>query len=191
MKTNQNLVSTVLLISLFSSVTISSAQKMSVISHDKSRGLNGSFEYVKNSLPVNWQVYSPKTVPSSDFDFLIDATDTKEGKKSLKFIVRKCEAIGGWKSPGIAYQMNANSGEKYRISFWIKNTESNFFINVAGVSSFKNKTETIIKSDDKIENWKRFEYIYTIPKGMNALRFEANILSKGIFSIDDVKIEKI
>ena len=34
--------------------------------------MNGSFEIVKNDLPVNWYFYSPKIIRSGDFNIIID-----------------------------------------------------------------------------------------------------------------------
>ena len=40
---------------------------------DSSAGLNGSFETVESGLPVNWIVYTPRTVPDGDFDVSLDS----------------------------------------------------------------------------------------------------------------------
>lgn len=40
--------------------------QMSEIIRDDSAGMNGGFEKDESGLPVNWLVYSPKTVPNSD-----------------------------------------------------------------------------------------------------------------------------
>jgi hypothetical protein len=50
---------------------------------------------------------------------------------------------------------------------------------------------TIVRSQEAIDTWQRFEYDYTIPAKMNALRFEMNILQPGSFWIDDIRIERI
>ncbi|MBX9448834.1 MAG: hypothetical protein KL787_03585 [Taibaiella sp.] len=57
---------------------------MSVMIQDEAIGSNGSFEYSKNGLPINWQLYTAQTVPSGDFDIVLDTQEVKEGKQSLK-----------------------------------------------------------------------------------------------------------
>ena len=155
---------------------------------DKTAGMNGSFEIAKSGLPVNWLVYTPTTVPTGDFDIIIDTTEYKDGKQSLKFLVRECSPVGGWWSPGFCNEYQALPGEIYRISFWIKNHESEFLIRIGGVSVSKGEYDTIVNSDETINDWQLFEYYYTIPEKMKAIRFEMNILHPGTFWIDDIKI---
>jgi hypothetical protein len=163
---------------------------MSEIVSDNSAGMNGSFEVVKSGLPVNWLFYTPKTVPEADFEIVTDTTEFEDGKQSLKFIVRECIAAGGWHSPGFCNEFPAKSGEKYRISFWIKNSGSSFVIRVGGIGASEGQYKTIVKSDETIDKWQLYEYKYTIPEKMYAIRFELNILKPGIFWIDDLVIEK-
>jgi hypothetical protein len=158
---------------------------------DKAAGKNGSFEVTRSGLPVNWIIYTPKTVPTGDFDLIIDTLEFKEGKQSLKFLVRNCSPDGGWHSPGFCMQYEADPGEIYSVSFWVKNEASEFTARIGGVSATKGQYETIIKSKDTISDWQLFEYKYTIPELMNSIRFEMNILQAGSFWIDDLKIEKI
>ena len=60
-------------------------KQMSEVETDISAGLNGGFETVQNDLPVNWLMYTPKTVPDSNFNIVIDDENFIEGKQSLKF----------------------------------------------------------------------------------------------------------
>ena len=158
---------------------------------DKAAGMNGSFEVTKSGLPVNWHFYTRKTVPSGDFDILIDTKEFKDGKQSLKFAVRACSGTGGRLSPGFSQEFEAKPGETYKVSFWVKNDGSEFIVRVGGVSAFKGEYETVVKSKEKIDAWRQFEITYTIPEKMKALRFEMNILKPGSFWIDDIKIEKV
>ena len=68
---------------------------------DKKVGTNGSFENIKNNLPINWLVYTPNTTGEGNFDFTYDTENVKEGKQSLKLSVETCSEKGGWHSPGI------------------------------------------------------------------------------------------
>ena len=169
-------------------ILLSGCTRMSKEIRDKTAGMNGSFEIAKSGLPVNWLVYTPTTVPTGDFDIIIDTTEYKDGKQSLKFLVRECSPVGGWWSPGFCNEYQALPGEIYRISFWIKNHESEFLIRIGGVSVSKGEYDTIVNSDETINDWQLFEYYYTIPEKMKAIRFEMNILHPGTFWIDDIKI---
>jgi hypothetical protein len=180
-----------LVLMLITLVLIYGCTQMSELISDKDAGLNGSFEITKSGLPVNWLVYTPRTIPEGDYDLIIDTMEYKEGKQSLKFLVRECSPVGGWYSPGFCNEYTANPGEIFRISFWIKNHESEFIIRIGGVSASRGAYDTIVKSKDATDNWKLFDYYYTIPENMKAIRFEMNILQPGTFWIDDIKITKV
>src|SRR5712692_3845801 len=111
---------------------------------DKAAGMNGSFEVTKSGLPVNWHFYTKKTVPSGDFDILIDTKEFKDGKQSLKFAVRACSGTGGRLSPGFSQEFEAKPGETYKVSFWVKNDGSEFIVRVGGVSAFKGEYKTVV-----------------------------------------------
>ena len=84
--------------------------KMSELIEDESVGMNGGFEHALEGLPVNWLVFTPETVKEGgDFDIILDTTDYKEGRQSLKFLVRECSAMGGWHSPGIAREISTHA----------------------------------------------------------------------------------
>lgn len=163
---------------------------MSEVIRDEAAGMNGSFEITKSGLPVNWLLYTPKIVKNSDFDLIIDSSEYKDGIQSLKFLVREYAARGEWNSPRFCKEYEAVPGESYVISLWLKNNESEFYIKIGGVSAFDGKYETIVKSSEKIDSWKYYEYKYTMPteEKFDRLRFAINILSKGSFWIDDITI---
>jgi len=156
---------------------------------DTDVGFNGSFEHVKSGLPINWLVYTPKTVPTGDFELIIDSTDSKEGSQSLHFLVRECSPDGGWHSPGFCKEIDGVKGEHYMVSFWVKNSGSRFFIRVGGVSAFEGQYDTIVESSETIETWRLFEYEYVMSQDMERIRIEISILQPGSFWIDDLKIE--
>ena len=181
-----------LILSLF--LILTACQQMSEKETDKSAGLNGGFEISKNDLPVNWIMYSPKTVPNADFEIGLDKNIFKEGKQSLRFDVKKCASTGGWGSPGFTnefFDIGKFEGECiYKLSFWIKNNGSKFRVNAGGVTAMKGDMQVLIESDEQIEDWKYFEYKITVAKE-NHLRIELNVLKSGILWIDDVQIVKI
>ncbi|HCS20332.1 MAG TPA: hypothetical protein DIW47_07190 [Bacteroidetes bacterium] len=177
---------------LFTSIFTLSCNKnnMSILIEDKTKEPNGGFEYAKDGIPLNWQVYTSQTTPNGDFEVLLDRINFKEGEQSLNFVVRNCSPTGGWHSPGIAKQIDAKPGEKYRISFWVKNSGSTFRALVSGISATKGESATIVMTGDEIPEWKQYTYSYVVPDKMNALRFEVNVLQAGTFWIDDVRIAK-
>lgn len=172
---------------------LSSCIKMNTIIRDDSTGLNGSFEIVKSGFPVNWLLYTPQTVPNSDFEIIIDTTQFHEGGQSLKFLVRECAATGGWLSPGFTNEYYSIPGQTYTVRFWVKNSGSKFSARIGGVSAFEGDYQDIVTSADNIEHWQQFEYQYTMPAkdDFDRLRFELNILEPGIFWIDDLTIENM
>lgn len=157
---------------------------------DQNAGINGSFELVKNNLPYNWLVYTPTTIPDSDFHINFDSSTYKDGKQSLQFNVRKCSDAGGRFSPGISQEIPVTEGEEYKISCWIKNTGCKFSFKISGVAAFNGIEGPLFESSNTIEDWQNIEFNYKIPNKMKRLRLEISVLSPGTFWIDDVKIEK-
>jgi len=164
-------------------------------------GYNGSFEVTKSGLPVGWSFYTPRTVPNGDFDIVMDRTDFKEGEQSLKFVVRKCESTGGRLSPGFFTDFRianftppgafeSRPGETYRISFWAKNTGSEFVFKARGVSAKEGDPGVVIRSKETINAWRQFECTYTIPPKM-WLRLELNVVQPGTFWIDHLQIVRV
>ena len=180
-----------LIVAMLATGLLSGCTKMSETIHDENAGMNGSFEVTEAGLPVNWLLYTPNTVPTGDFDLLIDQTEAKAGRQSLKFAVRSCSPTGGWHSPGLCKQYPAQPGETYRVSFWVKNEGCRFSVRIGGVSPFEGAYETIVESTDRIEAWQRFEHEYTMPVGkkFEEIRFEMNVLHPGSFWMDDIRIE--
>jgi hypothetical protein len=152
--------------------------------------MNGSFETVKKNLPVNWYFYSPGKVPNSDFDIISDDKEFKEGDKSLKFIVRKCESLGGWHSPGFFQDFNAVRNETYKISFWAINKSCEFQIVLeSSVEGTMGTHETVLQTKDSFTEWKYYEFHFKTAPTLDMIRFEANILTPGTIWFDDIKIE--
>ncbi len=174
-----------------SALLIAGCVKMSEQIHDKTAGINGSFEVIQSDLPVNWIVYSPNTIPKGDYDLVVDTTEFVEGKQSLKFVVRECEPTGGWHSPGLSQEFPAQPGKTYRVSFWAMNDGSEFVVRIGGVSAKEGEYHTITSSDEPRNEWVFFAREHSISEGMYALRFELNIVKPGTFWIDDIRIENI
>jgi len=162
--------------------------KMSEI--DPSAGFNGSFEKTRHGLPLNWNIYAPSAY-QKDYYLVYDEKDKKHGKHSLRFDVKKVIATKQHgANPGMFGSIKADTGDKFKVSFWIKNKGCRFLIKMVcegpGIPS-----ENIIRSYEDIDGWKYFEYEYTVPEIIKNVSFELNLRSPGTFWIDDVRIEKI
>ena len=178
------------LLCLFFTVLSLGCTKFSEEVKDPSAGINGGFEVSKQSLPVNWLMYTPNTVPNSKFEIILDNEDFKEGKQSLRFEVEECASTGGWGSPGFTNQFDVEAGKTYTLSFWIKNKGAEIHISAGGVSPKTGGMKTLLRSNEQISYWKQYSYDVPIANEFRELRFEVNVLSPGTFWIDDIKIEK-
>ena len=190
MKTKGIKVKTQILLFFGLIILLGSCKQMSEQVQDKSAGINGGFEVSKDGLPVNWLMYTPNTVPDSDFRIVLDKSIFKEGKQSLKFEVKKCSSIGGWISPGFTNEFFDNREGHYKVSFWIKNEGTEFNISAGGVSAKEGNMTTLIKGIEPVNEWKLLEYKVDVLKDQ-WLRIQLNILQPGSFWIDDIRIEKI
>lgn len=158
---------------------------------DESAGMNGGFEITRSGLPVNWVVYTPKVLPTGDYDLIIDTVEYRAGKQSLKFVVRQCSPDGGWHSPGFSSEYAATPGTIYTVGFWVKNDGAEFRAKIGGVTATQGRYDTIVRSTEAIGTWKHYEHDYTLPQGFDRVRFELNILRPGTFWIDEVTISGI
>lgn len=156
-----------------------------------SAGLNGGFEISESDYPVNWNLYTPKTVPEADFDLLLDNQKSKTGKQSLKFAVRKCRETGGWLSPGLTRELEVDPNGKYKVSFWAQNEGSKFRFLLEGVQPKKGKNYVEIFSSETLMDWQKFEYEIIMTENYPKLRLELNIIQPGTFWIDDLTVVKI
>jgi hypothetical protein len=163
---------------------------LSTMKFDKAAGCNGSFEYSESGLPVNWAVYPP-LVKKEGCELKFDATDEKDGKQSLEFIVRQCSDVGGWHSPGIFQERKILPGRNYKTTFWMKNTGCRFKVDLATIKNPTHGHYTTVLETSKIMNeWTKFEFITQTYPGATSFRFELNILSPGNLWIDDVVIQE-
>lgn len=165
--------------------------QMSETIEDESVGMNGSFEVTSAGLPVNWLLYTPKTVKEGDFDIIIDRQEFVEGSQSLSFDVRACSSSGGWQSPGFSQQFEVNPGCRYALSFWVKNQGCELTVNCGAVGPTTGEMKTILQTSSTIDEWKKFEYIVNVPEEYKDIRFELNITKPGKMWIDDIHLEEL
>lgn len=162
--------------------------KMNASVFDASAGLNGGFEIVQQGLPVNWLVYAPGTLPTGDYDLVIDTVEYRGGRQSLRFDVRSCSPNGGWYSPGFSRELEATPGATYTIGFWVKNDGAEYLVRIGGVSETDGTYETIVRSQATLASWTHHEHRYTVPRGFGRIRLEVNVVGPGTFWIDEVTI---
>ncbi len=174
--------------------TLMACAPMSEHIKDSSVGLNGGFEIVRDGLPVNWLLYTPKTVADADFSISLDTRTYREGSQSLKFSVEKCSPSGGWRSPGFTnefFSVGKYSGPaRYRLSCWVKNDGALFRISAGAVSEKSGAMHTLIEENGPIDEWKFLEWDVEIP-AQRWLRLELNVVQPGTFWIDDIRVEKL
>lgn len=158
-------------------------------------GRNLGFEVVKNGLPINWFFYTNKTIKkldaTADFDIISDQSDVKEGKQSLKFVIRKCNTIGRF-YPGFFKEFEETSGKIYNVSFWVKNYGCEFKVILSAVRAKGGVPceARTISSDENIKEWKQYVVERKMCEGMDRLRFEVVLQGSGTFQIDGIKIDK-
>lgn len=178
---------------LFLFLAVSACTIMTEKVSDPSAGLNGSFEIVKDGLPVNWLMYTPNTVEDAEFEIILDQQEFKEGAQSLQFKVESVKDEGHG-APGFTnefFDIGKFSGEAtYRVSFWVKNEGTEFRISAGGVESKGGQMEVLVQTNETIEEWRKYEFDVNVP-GEQWLRLHLKIVKPGTFWIDDVRIEKI
>lgn len=157
---------------------------------DTAAGFNGGFETLQKNLPVNWMMYTPKTVSSGEFDLSIDSTLKKEGRYALHFLVKTCSAKGGHLSPGMAKEIEVQAGETYYISLWVYNKSATYRIALSGVNAKHIADKKEIESSEATPDWKQIEMEFKIPSHMNTLRLEFNVVQPGECWVDEITIRK-
>lgn len=163
------------------------------VEFDKAAGYNGGFEVVKKGLPVNWLFTAESNQLYSDFEVISDSLDFREGKRSVRFSVKKCSEEGGWKSPGLANEFYGTGkfmgpGE-YRVSLWVKSKKSTARFTVSSASPGNIYSRLVWEIINATE-WKQLEYKVKLSEG-NWLRVELEILKPGEFWVDDIQISKL
>lgn len=158
---------------------------------DDAAGFNGGFEVARDGLPVNWIVYSPRTIPTGDYDLVVDQENFKEGRQSLRFVVRESSPDGGNRSPGISKEHPATPGHRYKVGFWVRNDGAEFRARVGSVTATEGVYDLIVQSKDTIPTWRYYEHELTLPSESDRIRFEVNVLGPGEFWIDDISISEV
>lgn len=162
---------------------------MSETRQDLTAGFNGGFEVFQDGLPVNWQVYTPATVPDADFSIHPDTADKKEGRQSIRFDVGRCQSTGGRLSPGLATEIPVLTGEKITVSFWMKQTGL-VSIRSGAVSAHEGRVTEKIRRKGSRNQWARYTVTDSIPEPFTTYRFELSVLEPGTVFFDDFRMEQ-
>lgn len=168
---------------------------MSTVARDEAAGFNGSFEVVADGLPANWRVYDRPLV-QGDAELTYDDGDAVDGAQSLEMVVHRADGAGGWRDAGLFHSVDAEGGQSYRVSFWLKSRGSRVRLRVdSEKGDFRQPHEPIVETFDPqragAETWRRFEVTYTVPRDYRDIRFELNVLTPGTVWVDDVRIEPL
>lgn len=162
---------------------------MSETRQDLTAGLNGGFEVFQDGLPVNWQVYSPKTVPDAEFSLRPDTIEKREGRQSIRFDVDHCRSLGGRLSPGLATELPVTPGEMITVSFWMKQTGV-LSIRSGAVSAHEGRVSEKIRQKGSSNQWARYTVTDSIPEPFTTYRFELSVLEPGTVYFDDFRMEQ-
>jgi hypothetical protein len=174
--------------------------------HYESLGYNGSFEIERAGLPVNW-TSSRYPIKNGDAEFSIDTADAISGDQSLKIVVRRFSNSSRWK-PFLFQVREAEQRKTYAVKFWLKCQGCRVLIEIGnegkyypfGGQSEAEKQDYAahprirqLLDETEIGNneWRQFQYRYTVPETGGSIRFELKFLRTGTLWIDDVRIERV
>lgn len=181
----------IIILSIYLLTTSIAHAQLSESYTDKAAGFNGSFEFVKNGIPANWQVYTPKTTRDARFALTVDTQYAADGKRCLKWMVEQCSPDGGWFSPGISKEFACMPGAIYSVSFKIKNTGAKVRFKTDAVSAKQKYKGQEYTAAESLSEWKTITQRITVPQSFNRLRIEFNILGSGTVWLDDVAIKQL
>lgn len=180
----------------FLSVSLNFAGETSTTARRMIYGFNGSFESAPGGQPVNWYIRAGGGAASMDTGAAVD------GQQSLKFEMNGSSHVNLFQT-----LRPAKAGQTYRVSFWLRNQGCAIHLTLRneGNHDFIEPTEAELKDlaahpplDADIgaqgtpaAEWRKFEYLYTVPESDGTLRFEMNADGPGAFWIDDVRLDEI
>ncbi|MBO6516890.1 MAG: hypothetical protein JJ975_10105 [Bacteroidia bacterium] len=185
----QNCTNYIFLLVLLS--TLVSCKQLSESTASNDAVLNGSFETIEAGYPVNWNIYSSKTVPEGRFEVLLDSTDPQDGNVCLKFEVDSCSDKGGRFSPGLFSEVETKTGHTYKVSYYIQNAGCKYRVKTGMITNKNSQIKTFIRQPGRDHEWVRHEHLIKIEQGFDRLRFELNVLSPGSLRLDNISIEEV
>lgn len=163
----------------------------SMIETDDAAGFNGSFEIVRSGLPVNWAVYD-RPLGEGSATFSVDSAHAADGDRSVRFQLWTSFSGRGNRSPGLFQVTDAEEGQTYEVSLWVRNEGSAIRLRIT--SEFPEDgtkapiVDTIGPDRTAEDEWRRFSYPYTVPPPHRDIRVDLGIMDPGTLWIDDVRI---
>lgn len=154
-----------------------------------SAGGNLGFEEVRDGMPLDWNVYSPATIPTGSYALGFDREDFREGEQSLRFDVEACSPDGGWRSPGVFQELSAEPGRSYAIDFWIRSEGCAWTVTYGGVAAMTAEPERLSSTELPGEGWHHVERVHALSPDYERIRFELSVRTPGRLWIDGVRIE--
>jgi hypothetical protein len=167
------------------------ALSLSKTERDEAAGFNGSFEVVSSGLPANWAVYH-RPLRDGQAEFFVDTTEAVHGDRAVKFQLHKAFPGHGWSSPGLFQLTDADPGQTYDVSLWVKNRGSAVRLRIT--SEFPDEEpktpiiDTIGIDRTGEDEWRQFSYIYTVPPPHHDIRLDLHAMEPGMVWIDDVRV---
>lgn len=161
-------------------------QKVSMPLND----INGSFEIIKEGIPVNWLFYQPKLANS--YKLTLDTVDYAHGTQSLRFDVTAVDSTRLIPYPGFTNEFTEVGkfhGEGwYEVSLWIKSSGASYKLKAGDVSAKQGNMNNFVAST-KAHRWEHITRNIHIDND-RWLRMDLRITSPGSVWIDDIRITK-
>ena len=92
-------------------------------------------------------------------------------------------------SPGFTNELFNEGSGRFKVSFWIKNKNAEYVIELSAVGPKTGSEEITIRSNTELSEWTKIEKNIDVPDG-NWLRIQLNITQPGTFWIDEIQIER-
>lgn len=168
-------------------VALACAPKSETV-EDPEAGANGGFEVFRDGLPAQWQVYTPRTVPTGAFLITSDSQIRVEGERSLRFDVQACAPDGGWRSPGIAQEWVVEPGV-HRVEVWVRSERAAARVRAGAVTA--SDGDVVDLPEVTVDGaWHRVEQEVDVPAG-SRLRFELSVVAPGTVWVDGFRADRI
>ena len=165
--------------------------KTSTVSRNVAVDSNGGFENGSAGKPTNWHVYH-KAMRGRKADLQLDTEDFREGRQALKFVVNTTAGRAGWESPGVFQEIKVEAGCVYRVSYWLKNNQCRFRVNVNPVREDAPRQPVVVLTEEGVGGeWTEYSSLCSTRDGEQLIRFELNITGPGVLWLDGIVIQEV
>jgi len=112
----------------------------------------------------------------------LDTAESIDGVQSLKMLVHRADPDDGARGPGLFQVTEAQAGQAFRVSFWVKNRGCRFRLRIDSETPEsrepRNPIREIIDAETTGDDiWRQFVYTYTVPEHYGNIRFELNVVA--------------